>query len=259
MPATFPQPAVLASPSNEAYTRIKEGGPRDMHKFICRIVAIALVGGASTAAAAAEDLKLTIGNGRATLVAQDVPLRQILAEWARLGQTTIVNGDKLAGPALTLQLIDRPEREVLEVLLRSASGYIAAQRPVEIANASMFDRVMILPTSRGPVGVAAAAPPPPFGRQNPNMPQNMPPQMLPPPVEDDDEPLENAPMSQPMVNQPGPPFPNGPAQGPGQQPPVLTSPRPGMLPAPPGGVPQTPYGAQPPNVRPPGSDPDDPD
>lgn len=233
-----------------------------MHNFICRIVAIVLVAGASTtAAAAAGELKLTIGNGRATLVAQDVPLPQILAEWARLGQTTIVNGDKLAGPALTLQLVDRPEREVLEVLLRSASGYIAAQRPVEIANASMFDRVMILPTSRGPVGVAAA-PPQPFGRPNPNMPQpqNMPREMMPPPVEDvDDEPLENAPMNQPMVNQPGPPFPNGPPQGPGQQPPVLTSPRPGMLPAPPGGQPPTPYGAQPPNVRPPGSDPDDPD
>jgi len=232
-----------------------------MRNFTGRIVAIALISGASTAAtAAAGDLKLTIGNGRATLVAQDVPLRQILAEWARLGQTTIVNGDKLSGPALTLQLVDRPEREVLEVLLRSASGYIAAQRPVEIANASMFDRVMILPTSRGPVGVAAA-PPPPFGRQNPNMPpMNVPPQMqMPPPVEDDDEPLENAPMNQPMVNQPGPPFPNVPAQGPGQQPPVLTSPRPGMLPAPPGGQPQTPYGAQPPNVRPPGSEPDGPD
>ncbi len=225
------------------------------------VVAIALISGASTAAtAAAGDLKLTIGNGRATLVAQDVPLRQILAEWARLGQTTIVNGDKLSGPALTLQLVDRPEREVLEVLLRSASGYIAAQRPVEIANASMFDRVMILPTSRGPVGVAAA-PPPSFGRQNPNMPpMNVPPQMqMPPPVEDDDEPLENAPMTQPMVNQPGPAFPNAPAQEPGQQPPVLTSPRPGMLPAPPGGRPQTPYGSQPPNVRPPGSEPDDPD
>jgi hypothetical protein len=171
----------------------------------------------------------------------------------------------MAGPALTLQLVDRPEREVLEVLLRSASGYIAAQRPVTIANASMFDRVMILPTSRGPVGVAAAPTPPPFGRQNmpPQMRQPMPEQM-PPPVEDDDEPIEpNAPMNQPMVNQPGPPFPSLPQppgqQPPGQQPPVMTSPRPGMLPAPPGGQPQTPYGAQPPNVRPPGSEPDDPD
>lgn len=229
-----------------------------------RIAAVTLLAGALFATrASAGDLKLTIGNGRATLIAQDVPLRQILAEWARLGQTTIVNGDKLTGPPLTLQLIDQPEREVLEVLLRSASGYIAARRPVVIANASQFDRVMILASSRGPVGVAAA-PPPPFNR--PNMPPQMQPQQqMPPPVVDDDEPMEPnvPPGGARVVMQPAPPFPNMPVQQPpgqtptGQAPPVLTSPRPGMLPAPPGGQPQ-PYGAQPPNVRPPGAanDPD---
>lgn len=212
------------------------------------------------AAASAGDLQLTLGNGRATLIARDVPLRQILAEWARLGQTTIVNGDKLTGPPLTLHLVDRPEREVLEVLLRSASGYIAAQRPVLLANASVFDRVMILPTSRGPVGVAAA-PPPPFNR--PNAPPQMQ-QQMPPPMVDDDEPMEpNVPTATPpLQNQPGPPFPNMPVQPqgqvPGGPPPVLTAPRPGMLPAPPGG-PAQPYGTPAPNVRPPGAPPNEPD
>jgi hypothetical protein len=210
---------------------------------------------AFTGTAVAGDLKLTIGNGRATLVATDVPLRQILAEWARLGQTTIVNGDKLNGPSMTLQLVDRPEREVLEVLLKSASGYIAAQRTVSIANASVFDRVMILPVSRGPVG-AAAIPPPQFGRMNMGQP-------LPPPVTDDDEPMDPVPMNQPMVNQPPPPFPVNPNQQPGQQlqpgqQPVLTSPKPGMLPAPPPN-PDTPYGTQPPNVRLPPGAPGNPD
>ena len=37
-------------------------------------------------------------NGRVTLIADNVPLRQILPEWARVGQTKIVNGDKLSGP-----------------------------------------------------------------------------------------------------------------------------------------------------------------
>jgi hypothetical protein len=217
---------------------------------------------AVTGTAVAGDLKLTIGNGRATLVAHDVPLGQILAEWARLGQTTIVNGDKLNAPPMTLELVDRPEREVLEVLLKSASGYIAAQRSVNIANASVFDRVMILPVSRGPVG-AAAIPPPQFGRTNMGQP-------LPPPVsDDDDEPMDPAvPMNQPMVNQPPPPFPAAPnqqpgqqptgQQPPGQQPPVMTSPRPGMLPAPPPN-PETPYGTQPPNVRLPPGAPGNPD
>lgn len=226
---------------------------------------------AFTGTVVAGDLKLTIGNGRATLVANDVPLRQILAEWARLGQTTIVNGDKLNGPSMTLELVDRPEREVLEVLLKTASGYIAAQRSVNIANASVFDRVMILPVSKGPVG-AAAIPPPQFGRMNMGQP-------MPPPVDDEDEPMDPAlPMNQPMVNQPPPPFPASPnqqpgrqppgqpgqqpvdqqGQQPGQQPPVLTSPRPGMLPAPPAN-PDTPYGTQPPNVRVPPGGPGNPD
>jgi hypothetical protein len=222
-----------------------------------RIIMMGLVACAAfTGTATAGDLKLTIGNGRATLVATDVPLRQILAEWARLGQTTIVNGDKLNGPPMTLQLVDRPEREVLEVLLKSASGYIAAQRTVSIANASVFDRVMILPVSRGPVG-AAAIPPPQFGRMNMGQP-------LPPPVTDDDEPMDPAvPMNQPMVNQPPPPFPVAPNQQPGQQlqpgqQPPMTSPRPGMLPAPPPN-PDTPYGTQPPNVRLPPGAPGNPD
>jgi hypothetical protein len=224
-----------------------------MKRLLYRAVVLAVLVSASSAALArAGELKLTISNGRVTLLAQDVPLRQILAEWARLGQTTIVNGDKLNGPPLTLQLVDRPEREVLDVLLRSASGYIVAQRPVVLANASVFDRVMILPTSRGPVGGAAAPPTPPqFGPGRPNMGPQM---QMPPPVADEDEPMDpNVPTNQPMVTQPGPPFPNAPPLAPGQQPPVMTSPRPGMLPAPPGGQPETPYGAQPPNVRPPGA------
>jgi hypothetical protein len=217
------------------------------------------------AAGAPGELSLSIANGRVTLVAQNVPLRQVLEEWARLGHTTIVNGDKLNGPPITLQLVDRPEREVLDVLLRSASGYIAAPRTVAIANSSQFERVMILPVSRGPVGVAAA-PPQPFGRAN----GGGPPMQMPPPVEDDDEPMD-PPTGQPMVvqqpqPQPAPPYPGMPPQQqptvtpqglqpPGGQPPQqqvpMTSPRPGMLPAPPA----TGQPGQQPQNRPPG-DPD---
>src|SRR6476646_8575913 len=115
-----------------------------MQKFYLCVVLTALAAG-SASLATAGDLTLTLANGRATLIAQDVPLRQILDEWARVGKTMIVNGDKLTGPPLTLQLVDRPEREVLDLLLRSASGYIAAQRQVSIAGASVFEKVMILP------------------------------------------------------------------------------------------------------------------
>lgn len=208
-----------------------------MYKVFRCLVLTAVVTTAATAAAAGE-LKLTLANGRATLIAQDVPLRQILDEWARVGQTTIVNGDKLTGPPLTLQLVDRPEREVLDLILRSASGYIAAQRPIQLAAASQFDRVMILPVSRGPVGVVSA-PPNQFRQPQP------PPQQMPMPmVEDDDNPVE-----QPQVMPPG----VGPQNGPTQQfpfqpqpaqPAPNTAPRPGILPAPPQGQPN-PYGPPP--------------
>ena len=111
-----------------------------MHKLARLALATVLVSVCATFAAAG-DLKLTLNNGRVTLIAQDVPLRQILDEWARVGKTTIVNGDKLSGPPLTLELVDRPEREVLDVLLRSASGYIVAQKDVTAPGASVFDKV----------------------------------------------------------------------------------------------------------------------
>lgn len=228
-------------------------------KMLFRCVVGILLISASASRASAGDLKLTLDNGRATLIARDVPLRQILDEWARIGKTTIVNGDKLMGPPLTLQLVDRPEREVLDVLLRSASGYIVAQRDISLAGASQFDKVMILPVSRGPVGVASATPPPTqFGR-----PPTMMPQQMPTPVVDDDDPIES-PQMQPGpnnpngLNNPNNPqgLPNTPAmQGPTTGQPQLTAPRPGMmLPAPPPGQPNPygPPGQVPPFVRPPG-------
>lgn len=223
-----------------------------MHHTLRCALAAAIVLTVSSAAAA-EELKLSMANGRVSIVAQDVPLRQILAEWARVGQTRIINGDKLTGPPLTLELLDMPEKQALEILLRSAAGYMVAQRAELVPGASVYDRVMILPTSRPPVVNASFAQPPAFNRPMP--------QPMPVPVDDDD----NAPADPGVVTAPGilPPgaMQPGPQQmpgmvppagqnPPGQTPPVLTSPRPGMLPtAPPTGVPGNPY--SPPSGRPP--------
>jgi hypothetical protein len=210
-----------------------------------RCLMLAAVFTAPATVAAAGDLKLTIAHGRVTLVATDVPVRQILTEWARIGKTTIVNGDKLAGPALTLQLVDVPEPQALDTVLRSASGYVAVQRAAFDPAASVFDRIMILPTSRAPVASASASTPSPFNSNNRVM--------MPQPVDDDD------PTDQPLMPPPGmtPPQqqqPSQPGMAPGvpggtQQP--LTAPRPGMLPAPPAGPPN-PYGPQPTVIKPPG-------
>jgi hypothetical protein len=117
--------------------------------------------------ARAGELTLSFNDGRVTLKATDVPVRQVLAEWARLGKTRIVGLEKLTGPPVTLQLDNVPEKKALEILLRSVAGYAVASRQVALAGASQFDRVALLPTSvasAAPVGgprPAAFAPPPP--------------------------------------------------------------------------------------------------
>ncbi len=121
-------------------------------RLVVGALALAVAG---TAASAAADVTVVMQNGRVTVVAQNAQLRQILAEWARVGQTKIVGAEKLSGPPLTLQLQNVPERQALETLLRAASGYMAAPRAVAAENASIFDRILILPTSSAPAASAA--------------------------------------------------------------------------------------------------------
>ena len=104
-------------------------------------------------------LQLALRDGRVTIIARDVPLTDILAEWSRLGQTRIVNAEKLAGPRLTIELVDVSERDALDILLRSAAGYIAAPRPADRPGPSRYDRVTILASSRAPAAAAVSAPP----------------------------------------------------------------------------------------------------
>ncbi|MBA2260268.1 MAG: hypothetical protein H0W18_15355, partial [Acidobacteria bacterium] len=106
--------------------------------FRCAFVAAMLT--ALAAPAAAGQLRLTINNGLVTVVAQDVPVSRILSEWARVGQTRIVNGEKLM-TIVSLELIDVPEKTALAIVLRSASGYMAAERKDFVAGASAFDRI----------------------------------------------------------------------------------------------------------------------
>jgi hypothetical protein len=221
-----------------------------MKKTLLRCAFVAALAFGLSAPASAGELKLTMQDGRVTIIADNVPLRQILLEWARVGQTKIVNAEKMTGPAITLQLVNAPEREALDILLRSASGYIAAPRPVPVANAAIFDRVTIMPTSRAPAATASNSTPPPFQRPPPQ------------PIDDGDEPINVVmpPQGGPVNGQ----FP-GMAQNPGVMPPMLqpgvppqqtpnsplTLPRPGVPPQPltTPGMPPNPYQ---PIVRPPG-------
>lgn len=132
---------------------------------------------------AQQSVKIEFNRGQVTLSAQNAPVRVILAEWARLGGSTVVNADRVAGPPLTLELTGVPERQALDIILRSVAGYMLAPRRAGAAGASAFDRILILPTStapRPPAGPAPAA----LGAPRPLVPQ---PQLIRPPVEPSDD------------------------------------------------------------------------
>lgn len=118
---------------------------------------------AHAASVSAQSIKLEFQDGRVNLTAQNAPVRAILAEWTRLGGTNIVNGDRVTGAPLTLELQGVPERQALDIVLRGVAGYMIAARELPGRGASKFDRVMILPTSSAPrptTNTAAFAPPP---------------------------------------------------------------------------------------------------
>jgi hypothetical protein len=116
-----------------------------------RIAGLAvLVLGWAALAAAQTPLQLEIRGGLVTLHAQNVPVRTILSEWSRLGGAKIIGGDRVAGAPLTLDLEGVPERHALDIILRGVSGYMLAARDAGAIGASMYDRIMILPTSAAP-------------------------------------------------------------------------------------------------------------
>ncbi|HVG55852.1 MAG TPA: hypothetical protein VM846_15545 [Vicinamibacterales bacterium] len=101
------------------------------------------------ASSSAQTVSLQFNNGRVTLNAQNASIRTILAEWARVGGTRMVNHERVNGAPVTLELTDVPERQALEVLLRTAAGYIATARTGE-GGASTLSGVVILATSSAP-------------------------------------------------------------------------------------------------------------
>src|SRR5947207_8408824 len=127
-----------------------------------------IVAWALASSAAFAEVHVTMQSGRVSLVAKDATVRQILAEWARIGQTKIVNVERIPGGPLTLELTNVSEQQALEVLLRSVGGYMLAPRPTVASNLSRFDRIIVMPTSVPPRAVAA--PPPPVF-QPPQFPQ----------------------------------------------------------------------------------------
>jgi hypothetical protein len=115
--------------------------------------------------AAQSPVSIQFQDGNVTIRATNVPLRTVLAEWARVGGSRIVNHERVTGNVDVLALDNVPEREALRQLLRSISGYIVGARTDTVAGRSTFDRIFLLPTSTvgrapAPPQIQAAAPPP---------------------------------------------------------------------------------------------------
>lgn len=109
-------------------------------------------------ASSRADVHLSINEGVVSLTATNATIPQILAEWGRVGRTTIVNAERIGGGPVTLELVGVPEDRALDTILRSTAGYLAAPRPLSVPDASRFDRILIIPTSTAPRGTAAVQP-----------------------------------------------------------------------------------------------------
>src|SRR5688572_1809428 len=124
-----------------------------MKRVLIMAASVALL---SWAVPASAQVKLEFRNGQVNLTAQNAQIRTILAEWARIGGTRIVNGEKITGPPVTLELTGVSERQAMEVLLRNTAGYIIAARDAGATSPSAFGSILILATTTAPRQVAVA-------------------------------------------------------------------------------------------------------
>ncbi len=202
------------------------------------VLPVLCLGSASIASA---DVQITMQNGRVTVVAKDATLRQIMTEWARVGQTKVVNVDRIPGGPVTLELRNVSEDQALDVLMRPLSGYLAAPRSADFPNLSRFDRIIVMPTiaaAKGATASGGSTPPPVF--------QSAPVIQPPPPVPEEPEEEEKPPpqrppvpvfssFPQPQVINPNGAAPNGQVPA-GGEPPVPTQPVGSGVPTAPAGV-----------------------
>jgi hypothetical protein len=217
----------------------------------------------SSVPSSAAGLKLVIGDGKVSIDAQDVSVRQILTEWARLGKTRIVNLEGVASGPMTLKLDNVPENVALDIILRAVPGYMAAPRATYVANASLYDRILIMATTTAaaatrPPATPGSATPNGYPGSSPNMtqlraPGSLTPGMLPEPANDDpqDDPAIAAAAAAGLVTMPAP-VPGAMMLNPGMRAPLVD---PNAPPAPAASAPSNPWnvtgGAARPGLAPP--------
>ena len=124
-------------------------GRRGMLKRLLIGLAVAAIVGVPLPADAA--VTLSMRDGRVWLQADRATIAEILAEWARVGRTHIVNAEHVRGAPLTVDLRGVPELEALDIILRSAGGFVTMSRTAGLddaaANVSGFSRLVIVPSA----------------------------------------------------------------------------------------------------------------
>jgi hypothetical protein len=131
---------------------------RFVSNLMKRVVFFLLLLTWSTSPSWAAGLELSIRDGLVSLDAQEVTVRQILNEWERVGRTRIVNVERVAGGPVTLKFDAVPEKQALDIVLRAIPGYVALPRATAVADASLYERILIMATT---TAVAAPRPPQP--------------------------------------------------------------------------------------------------
>lgn len=217
-----------------------------------RLLLAAALTCAVAAPAAAQQLTVVFNDGLVTVDATSVPVRAILTEWSKKGGTRVIGVERVTGAPLTIKLVDVPEAKALEVILRSAAGYMAAPRSGG-EGSSMYDRILVMATSSTPAPSAPARPTP-----QPNPAFNGTQRFIPPQRQaaDDDEAREEdpTPPNPPVFTFPGAPAPGGQPSFPGQNTqqiqPMIVNPANGnvqqpmqIVPAPGGYPPTAPFGS----------------
>lgn len=165
-------------------------------KRIVVVAAALLIVSVPARAQGVRKLDIAFNEGRVTLVAENVTLAEILAEWSRKGGSKFVNAEKLGGaPVIPTEFNSQPEADVLRALLRDAPGYGAAMRTAPSASASTIQTVFILAVRSQAVSNSSAPMPPqaqqPPPQAAPRMIQGSPDDEIPPvrPVAGDQPPM----------------------------------------------------------------------
>jgi hypothetical protein len=156
----------------------------------------------------AAQLEVRIGQGRVSIVAEDATVGEILEAWAQIGETRIVNGDRVPGGRVTLHLDNLSEQEALDILLQKAAGFIAVPRSAPVETQSRYDRILILPTSSAPPAPRPAARAPVFLPPQSEAPVAVPPEGA-PVIGPDGRPLADDRGAAPDPARPLPPYQTG--------------------------------------------------